>query len=87
MVVIESVDTTWRVDITGKTVGLLSNGKTNSVELLTAVEKRLRERYGAADVIWANKTLEGEGPGLPAPLDIIERMSSGAVAVLVASGD
>ncbi len=83
----EATEATWRVDLTGKTIGFLSNGKANSAELLQKVEALLRARYDLAGVVWANKSLEAEGPARPAPPKIISRLSSGVIAVLAASGD
>lgn len=83
----EASDASWRIDLTGKTVGFLSNGKANSAELLGKVEQFLRARHDLAGVVWANKSLEAEGPGKPAPPEILDRLSSGVVAVLAASGD
>lgn len=83
----EASQATWTIDLSGKTVGFLSNGKANSAELLAAVERRMRAKYDLGGVVWANKSIEAEGPGRPAPLDIIDRLSSGVVAVLAASGD
>lgn len=80
-------EATWTLDLTGKTIGFLSNGKANSAELLQAVERRMRAKYDLAGVAWANKSIEAEGPGRPAPGFIIDRLSSGVVAVLAASGD
>ena len=86
-VVGEASEATWQVDLSGKTIGFLSNGKANSAELLAAVQRRLQAKYDIANVVWANKSREAEGPGRPAPPEIIERLSSGVVAVLAASGD
>lgn len=83
----EASDATWRVDITGQTIGFLSNGKANSAELLAALQRRIVARHDVAGVVWANKSLEAQGPGMPAPPDIVDRLSSGVVAVLAASGD
>ena len=83
----EASQATWRIDLTGKTIGFLSNGKANSAELLKAVERRMQVKYDLAGVVWANKSIEAEGPGRPAPAEILNRLSSGVVAVLAASGD
>lgn len=83
----EATDATWRIDLTGQRIGFLSNGKANSAELLKAVERRMVAKYNLAGVVWANKSVEAEGPGRPAPQPILDRLSSGLVAVLAASGD
>lgn len=83
----EASDAVWRVDLRGQRLGILCNGKARSAELLAAVAERMVARYDLAGVVWANKTLEAEGPGRPAPPEILERLSSGVVAVLAASGD
>lgn len=83
----EASAATWQLDLKGKVIGFLSNGKANSAELLSAIERRLQAKYELAGVVWANKSHEAEGPGRPAPSFIIDRLSSGAVAVLAASGD
>ena len=78
---------TWRVDLNGQTLGILCNGKAKASELLEAVASRLASRFELAGIVRADKSHEASGPGLPAPPDIIDRLASGAVAVLVASGD
>lgn len=83
----DASEATWTLDLRGQTVGFLSNGKANSAELLEAVERRLVAAYDLGGVVWANKSIEAEGPGRPASLEIIDRLSSGVVAVLAASGD
>jgi hypothetical protein len=83
----EATDATWRVNLAGARLGVLCNGKARSAELLAAVARRCVDRFGVADVVWANKSIEAEGPGRPAPPEILDRMSSGVVAVLAASGD
>lgn len=83
----EASQATWHLDLNGQTIGFLSNGKANSAELLKAVERRLLAKYNLAGVVWANKSIEAEGPGRPAPPEILDRLSSGVVAVLAASGD
>ena len=83
----EGSGATWTVDLRGQVLGLLSNGKANASPLLEAVAARLDSRYGLAGIIRADKSHEASGPGLPAPPDIIDRLASGSVAVLTASGD
>jgi len=83
----QATQATWKLDLRGKTIGLLANGKPNSAELLQAVGRLIESKYDVDRVVWANKTLEAEGPGRPAPVEILDRLSSGAVVVLAASGD
>jgi hypothetical protein len=83
----EAAAATWTLNPRGKVIGFLSNGKPNSAELLAVIQRRLEARHELGGVVWANKSHEASGPGLPAPPDIIDRLSSGVVAVLAASGD
>jgi hypothetical protein len=83
----EASDATWRINPEGKVIGFLSNGKPNSAELLSIIQRRIEAKYKLGGVVWANKSHEASGPGLPAPPEIIDRLSSGVVAVLAASGD
>ena len=82
-----AVASTWHVDIAGATVGFLVNGKPNAENLLRAVERRLQHELGLESSVWANKMTEAEGPSQPATEAIYTRLSSGAIAVLAASGD
>ncbi|MAT03871.1 MAG: hypothetical protein CL424_02350 [Acidimicrobiaceae bacterium] len=82
-----STGETWQLDLTGQTLGILCNGKANASPLLEAVAARLALKFNLAGIIRADKSHEASGPGLPAPPEMIDRLASGAVAVLVASGD
>jgi hypothetical protein len=83
----EATQASWRINPKGKVIGFLANGKANSAELLAAVQRRLEASHQLAGVVWANKSHEASGPGLPATPEILSRLSSGVVAVLAASGD
>ena len=77
----------WVVDLRGARVGFLSNGKPKSEELLVALERRIQERYGISESVWANKTRDCLGPGVGASEEVLGRLTTGVVAVLAASGD
>ena len=77
----------WHLDIRGKTVGFLWNGKPNADNLFRVIERRLRERYGVADTIWVDKLEMANGPALPASEEMFGKLTSGAIAVLTGSGD
>lgn len=77
----------WQLDVRGKTVGILWNGKPNADNLFRIIERRLIDDYGIAGTVWVDKHSEAQGPALPATEAIFEKLSSGAVAVLVGSGD
>ena len=78
---------TWQLDLNGQTLGILCNGKAKASELLEAIAQRLGQRFELAGIVRADKSSEAAGPARPATTEIIDRLSSGAVAVLVASGD
>ena len=71
----------------GKTLGVLCNGKPNADKLLGALAQRFVQEHDMADVLWMDKVDLAKGPGDPCPEDLIDRLSSGTVAVLAASGD
>ncbi|HEV7679602.1 MAG TPA: hypothetical protein VGQ42_13640 [Candidatus Dormibacteraeota bacterium] len=71
----------------GAVLGLLSNGKPNSANLLDEIAAQLGERYRLGEPVRANKTESAHGPAHGATEAILERLSSGTVAVLTASGD
>jgi hypothetical protein len=77
----------WQLDVRGKTIGILWNGKPNADNLLRVIERRLRSSFGIADTIWVDKLADGHGPALPATEAMFDKLSAGAVAVLAASGD
>lgn len=68
------------------TIGLLSNGKPNATMLLQALEERLRD-YGVTEFLWLDKSRNALGPSQASPEWMIQRLTSGTVAVLAASGD
>lgn len=74
-------------DLEGKTLGLLSNGKPNAMELLTEVGDRLVQRFSMRDAVALDKRLSAHGPGRQAPEWMVELLTKGPVAVLTASGD
>lgn len=80
-------DGAWRVDLRGQTLGVLWNGKPNADNLFRILARRLTETYGVAEVKWADKGSEARGPAFPADEDMLDRLSSGAIAVLTGSGD
>lgn len=53
----------------GATVGILSNGKKGTREFFDALERELRERYGAADVVRVTKS----NYSAPADAGILDR--------------
>lgn len=77
----------WQVDLRGQTVGVLWNGKPNADNLFRAVTRRLGESYDVAGVLWEDKVAGARGPAFPAGEDMLDRLSSGAIAVLTGSGD
>ena len=83
----EGSDESWQLDVRGQIIGILWNGKPNADNLFRVIERRLMADYGIAGTVWADKQSEARGPALPATEDIFHRLSSGAVAVLVGSGD
>ena len=70
----------------GATFGIISNSKPNASNLLRAVSKLLQEEYGLVEGYFFQKEQIG-GWGHPIPDDWEDELSSGAVAVLAASGD
>ena len=66
-----------------KRLGLLANGKGNSVELLEAVLVELSERYQFSTVLRRNKG----NASRPAPEAIIEEMARECDIVVTATGD
>jgi len=68
-------------------IGLMTNGKQNADVLLEAVAAELRTRFALREPFRANKAASGSGPSQGAPAPMIDRLASGTIAVLVASGD
>jgi hypothetical protein len=74
--------------IPGARIGLLANGKPNADVLLEAVHARVAAEYPElGPPIVLNKGTEGLGPSNSASEAQFEVLSSGAIAVLAASGD
>lgn len=71
----------------GAVLGLLSNGKPNADNLLDEIVAQLSERYRLAEPMRLDKTDGAAGPAYGATDWMLERLSSGTVAVLTASGD
>ena len=71
----------------GGVLGALTNGKPNADILLQEVASRLQRSLGLAGVMRLDKTASAAGQGMPAADWMIERLASGTVAVLTASGD
>lgn len=69
--------------LNGLTVGLLANGKKNSVEILQYVYEILKEEHGLATVIEDNKG----NASRPCPPDLLENMAKQCDVVITASGD
>jgi hypothetical protein len=74
--------------VPGARIGLLANGKPNADVLLDVVHARIAEAFpDLGKPILINKGTEARGAGDPATEGQYEMLSSGAVAVLAASGD
>ncbi len=69
--------------LSGKTIGLLANGKRNSEELLEAVYEVLADSYEFAGAVVRNKG----NASRPCPTPIIEEMAEQCDVVITASGD
>ncbi|MXX53510.1 MAG: hypothetical protein F4Z35_06160 [Dehalococcoidia bacterium] len=67
----------------GITIGLLANGKMNSVEMLTALHDVLADRYDFGGVVERNKM----NASRPCPEDIIDEMVAKCDVVITSSGD
>ncbi|MYA61637.1 MAG: hypothetical protein F4X94_03570 [Dehalococcoidia bacterium] len=67
----------------GVTIGLLANGKMNSVEMLTALHDVLADRYDFGGVVERNKM----NASRPCPEDIIDEMVAKCDVVITSSGD
>ena len=61
--------------LSGKTIGLVDNTKRNSDLFLKQVGEELRERYGAADVVYVRKA----NANTPAPEELRERYGAADV--------
>lgn len=69
--------------LNNKVIGLLANGKRNSVELLEAIGDVLADRYQFKRVISKNKG----NASRPCPAPLIEEMAEECDVVITASGD
>jgi len=69
--------------LSGKTVGLLANGKRNSEELLEAVYEVLSDSFDFAGTVIRNKG----NASRPCPAPLIEEMAEQCDVVITASGD
>lgn len=71
------------IDLYGKTIGLLANGKRNSVELLDSIYYGLNEIYKFKKVVRLNK---GD-ISRPAPQPIIEELLANCDLAITGIGD
>ena len=67
----------------GLTVGLLSNGKKNSAELLQYVYEILKENHGVGAVLEDNKG----NASRPCPPDMLQSLADQCDLIITASGD
>ena len=67
----------------GLTIGLLSNGKRNSEELLQYVYESLAEQYDIPSPVYDNKG----NASRPCPSEMLTKMSDECDVVITASGD
>ena len=67
----------------GLTVGLLANGKKNSVELLQYVYEILKEEHGLGSVIEDDKG----NASRPCPPDLLEQLANQCDVIITASGE
>ena len=71
------------LDLNGKVLGLLANGKRNSDALLDAVVSLLQDTYEVKEVVRLNK----RDVSRPAPQSIVDEMVGKCDAVITAIGD
>ena len=69
--------------LSGKTIRLVDNTKRNSDLFLKLVGEELRQRYGAADVVYVRKA----NANTPAPDELLDEVSSPSDAVVHAVAD
>ncbi|MDC0035417.1 hypothetical protein OAJ44_03540 [Chloroflexi bacterium] len=69
--------------LNGLTVGLLANGKKNSVELLQYVYEIIKTKHGLGAVIEDDKG----NASRPCPPDLLERLANQCDVIITASGD
>ena len=67
----------------GTVIGLLANGKRNSVELLEMVQEVLADRYEFKSVVARNKG----NASRPCPADLLDELAEKCEVVITASGD
>ncbi len=70
------------MELAGKTIAILDNGKANAGLLMGAVADLLKQHHGVRDVIVRKKPVAG-----PASAQVIADLKSQASAVLVGSAD
>ena len=71
------------LDLRGKRVGLLANGKPNAEEFLAEIGTLLRERHGVGELITARKP----NASRIAPTETLERLAAQCDVVVTATGD
>ena len=71
------------LDLNGKVLGLLANGKRNSDALLDAVVSLLQDTYEVKEVVRLNK----RDVSRPAPQGIVDELVGKCDAVITAIGD
>lgn len=69
--------------LAGARIGLLSNGKSNSVRLLAMIGKELQSQYGAGELISATKGNASSN----CPPSLVTELSAQVDAVITANGD
>ncbi|MDP6455424.1 MAG: hypothetical protein QF898_19250 [SAR202 cluster bacterium] len=67
----------------GKVIGLLANGKRNSVELLEAIKEAMADRYEFKAVVARNKG----NASRPCPAPLAQEMAEECDIIITASGD
>lgn len=67
----------------GKIIGLLANGKRNSVELLEAISDVLADRYEFKAIVAENKG----NASRPCPTPLAEKMAEECDVIITSSGD
>jgi hypothetical protein len=70
------------MELAGKTVGILDNGKANAGVLMGAVVELLKQQYGVGGVIVRKKPVAG-----PASAQVIADLKKECAAVLIGSAD
>jgi hypothetical protein len=69
--------------LSGATIGLLANGKSNGMALLDRLVERLRERHDIGDVVRIAKT----NASAPVSESDVETLAGRCVAIITAIGD